>query len=661
MIRMQHQVGRVCGLGIALGLSVAGAATGPVRPQNPAAAPFHLHEATIEQIQHAIATQQITTVEVVKLYLARIKKYNGQCVREPEGILGPIETIPRAHQVNALGTLNLRPASRTALGFDDRKARTLTHAVDDSPTMPDALEVAAMQDRQFVQTGRLVGPLHGVVLAIKDQFDTFDMRSTRSNDVFFANDRPPDDATFVRRLRDAGAIVLAKANMSIRSTFGGTVCNPYDTERSPSASSSGAGAAVSANLVTCAIGEETGISIRGPAQAGSLIGLAPTQELNSRDGMIGAGINTRVGPMCRTVEDAARLLTVMAGYDPKDPLTVFSIGRKPSQPYESFAREVRLDGIRIGVAREYLEKGLFGNMDGQSIDIMNRAIGDLRSLGATIVDPGPNGSLFQSCINTHAPQALNTIVTARFPDRFPVDSEGKPTTNHIATLVEMAVNPSLVPAGLSLRDFGEAPAVGENNYWRERYLRERGDAAIKTAADENTKANTFKDPRFRGSRSDSGTTGKEPLALNMARRMLLRFAVQQVVLQCMAELNLDAVTYATSNVPPLKLGAPEELPVKGRETWHLNRGMFTLFGHEGFPVITVPAGFTTQVYDLEFNPSAPDMPRVVGPTPARLPVGIDFAGRPFDEPTLLRIASAYARATKHRVPPPDFGPLPGER
>src|SRR5262249_7201881 len=144
-----------------------------------------------------------------------------------------------AGQINALSTLNLRPATRAMWGFDARKARSMTNAADDAPGMPDALETAAKQDGEFARTGRLVGPLHGVVIAIKDQYDTFDMRTTSGGDVDYANDRPPADATFVKRLRDAGAIILAKANLAeyavdgARSSFGGTFCNPYDTEREP--------------------------------------------------------------------------------------------------------------------------------------------------------------------------------------------------------------------------------------------------------------------------------------------------------------------------------------------------------------------------------------------------------------------------------------------
>ncbi|MET0986037.1 MAG: amidase family protein, partial [Steroidobacteraceae bacterium] len=323
---------------------------------------FHLEEATIDDIQQALLAKKLTTVQLVELYLKRIKAYNGTCVKQPKGILGPITPIANAGQLNALQTLNLRPATRKKWGFDERKARSLTDKADDDPAMPDALQVAAAQDEAFAETGKLVGPLQGVVLAFKDQYDTFDMRTTSGADVPYANDRPPADATFIKRLREAGAIILAKANLveyaggtSPRSSFGGVFCNAYDTTRSPSGSSSGSGSSVAANLVTCAIAEETGSSVRGPARAANSVGISPTQELVSRDGMIGLGINTRVGPICRTVEDAAKILDAFAGYDPKDPLTVFSIGRKPTQPYASFTQDKSLSGVRIGVVREYMD------------------------------------------------------------------------------------------------------------------------------------------------------------------------------------------------------------------------------------------------------------------------------------------------------------------
>src|SRR6059036_613128 len=143
-------------------------------------AKFRIEEATIEGIQSAILRGEVTSTRLVQLYLNRIKAYNGTCVNQPDGILGlgPITPIKNARQLNALMTLNLRPTKREALGFDRRKARSLTDPTDNDPAMPDALEVAAQQDAYFASTGRLIGPLHGVVFSIKDQYDTFDMRTT---------------------------------------------------------------------------------------------------------------------------------------------------------------------------------------------------------------------------------------------------------------------------------------------------------------------------------------------------------------------------------------------------------------------------------------------------------------------------------------------------
>lgn len=631
-----------------------------------APAKFHLEEATIDDIQQAILSKQITTVGLVELYLKRIKAYNGTCVNEPEGMLGPITTIPDAGQINALSTLNLRPATREKWGFDARKARSLTDKIDAAPNMPDALEVAAMQDAQFKATGKLVGPLQGVVMSFKDQYDTFDMRTTSGADAHYANDRPPDDATFVARLRAAGAIILAKSNLAeyasngARSSFGGTFCNPYDTERVPGMSSAGSATSVAANLVTCAIAEETGPSIRWPSEANNVVGVSPTQELVSRDGMIGAGLNTRTGPVCRTVQDAAKIFDVIAGYDPKDELTVFSVGRTPAQPYASFAAEKRLDGVRIGVVREYMNKTLFSKADEESIDIVDRALDDLRKLGATIVDPGPEGALFQSCVDHYVPQYYNASFAEQFPKLFPRAADGKPTTDHILTLVDMAADPALVPDGPSIRDFGRFRVEGEGKYMFDKYLRERGDANITIHADLINKATFYDDPNFPDRRA-TRENAERAQTLDTSARLQNRFALQLIVLQCMQEQKLDALAYPTTNIPPPKLDAPQEPSVNGRSPLG-----WTVLGREGFPAMTVPAGFTTEVYDRVEDPAAPKAKdgkpgtKLIGPVAAQLPVGIDFAARPFDEPMLFRIASAYEAATRHRTPPQGFGALTGE-
>jgi Asp-tRNA(Asn)/Glu-tRNA(Gln) amidotransferase A subunit family amidase len=627
---------------------------------------FEIHEATIEQIQQAILKKQVTTQGVVEAYLKRIQAYNGRCVNEPQGILGPVTTIAHAGQINALSTLNLRPRARTTWGFDARKARSLTDAADAAAAMPDALETAAAQDQQVARTGRLVGPLHGVVLAIKDQYDTFDMRTTSGGDVDYANDRPPDDATFVKRLRDAGAIILAKANLAeyavdgARSAFGGTFCNPYDTEREPGMSSAGSATAVAANLVTCAIGEETVVSIRWPSAVNSLVGLAPTQELVSRDGMMGAGLVMRVGPMCRTVQDTAKVFDAVAGYDPKDEMTVFSVGRKPSQPYASYAGARRLDGVRIGVLREYMSRKLFAKADEESIGLVEQAIADLRKLGATIVDPGAESELFTRCIAKYAPELMNSAFARQYPQLFPPDRDAPADrsvrlqadpNDQIATLLQLHDDPSRVPAQLSLRTLnaGGFGTVGEGKYMMNRYLRERGDANIKSNADLITKARFYQDPNF-PDRKQAREQAERATVLDTSVRLQGRFAVQTMLLQCMQEQRLDALVSPMSTVPPRKLTSPREPPANGRTPigW-------SLIGQQGLPVITVPAGFTTAVWDRVAEGNGET--RLVGPVTAALPVGVDFIARPFDEPLLFRIASAYEAATKHRKPPADFGPL----
>ena len=491
--------------------------------------------------------------------------------------------------------------------------------------MPDALEVAAAQDRQFKQTGRLVGPLHGVVMAIKDQYDTFDLRTTSGADAQYANDRPPDDATFVKRLREAGAIILAKANMAeyatdgARSSYGGTFCNPYDTERAPGMSSAGSGTSVAANLVTCAIGEETVVSIRWPAAVNNIVGLAPTQELVSRDGMMGAGLNTRTGPICRTVQDAAKVLDVIAGYDPEG--RVDGVQRRPDAvaALRQLRRDARrLDGMRIGVIREYMNKKLFSKADEESIDIVERALGDLRKLGATVVDPGPEGALFQSCVTRYAPQLLQRRVRGPAPESVS-GQRGRRSrpTDHIAALLDMAADPARVPEGLSIRNLGGFGAQGEGKYMINKYLRERGDANIRSNADLISKATFYQDPNF-PDRKQMRENIERQVALDTAVRLQGRFALQSIVLQCMQEQKLDALVSPTASIPPPKLNGPREPNVNGRSPvgW-------SLLGQQGFPVITVPAGFTTEVWDRVRDGAGT---RLVGPIPARLPVGVDFVG-----------------------------------
>jgi amidase len=196
----------LCGMISFLSIPAAASPPGGGRPSQ-----FHLLDATIDEVQDAIRSGQLSCTELVKLYLARIKAYNGACVSPGTyaGQLGVVSLIPDAGQVNALMTINLRPAHRIAFGFDSHHSRSQTDLVDNNPNMPDALEVAAAEDASFQKTHKM-GPLFCVPMGIKDEYDTFDMRTTSAAAAPYANDRPPEDSVFVQRLRNAGAIILAK-------------------------------------------------------------------------------------------------------------------------------------------------------------------------------------------------------------------------------------------------------------------------------------------------------------------------------------------------------------------------------------------------------------------------------------------------------------------
>jgi Asp-tRNA(Asn)/Glu-tRNA(Gln) amidotransferase A subunit family amidase len=201
----------------------------------------------------------------------------------------------------------------------------------------------------------------------------------------------------------------------------------------------------------------------------------------------------------------------------------------------------------------------------------------------------------------------------------------------------------------------------------ELYLAQRGDANIKTFKELLAKSLFYNDPSYSNPRARLEEQTKA-MEYDSAARMQLRFAVQQIILQGMADMKLDALVYPTGNIPPTKLGAPTEPSINGRGS------VWTFLGMQGFPAITVPAGFTTVVYDrvrdagVTSTPSTegaggggtPVPSHMVGPIPAVLPVGVDFLGRPFSEPTLLKIAGAWEHAAHPRHPPPDFGPIPGE-
>jgi Asp-tRNA(Asn)/Glu-tRNA(Gln) amidotransferase A subunit family amidase len=276
----------------------------PARAQ----APFHLQEATIDQIHGELMAGRVSCRALIGQYLKRIDAYDhagtdAQCAAD-------------------------RQPSRARRGRSARRG---------------------------IRCERPEGPLYCIPVLVKDQVETSDMPTTYGS-ILFKQFTPRRDATVVKKLRAAGAIVIGKTNMGefaagyVGSAFG-IVRNPYDPARSPAGSSSGSGVGVAANFAVLAIAEDTGGSIRGPAAHGNAVGLRPTVPLVSRFGMMPATpTQDTLGPIARTVRDAALMLDVIAGYDPNDPVTAYAEGHVPTS-YTDFLKRDGLKGARLGVLR----------------------------------------------------------------------------------------------------------------------------------------------------------------------------------------------------------------------------------------------------------------------------------------------------------------------
>jgi len=303
-------------------------------------------EATVDELQAAIRAGDLTAKDIVERYLDRIEAYDKA---------GPA--------LNAIVTVN-----------------------------PDAEERAASLDRQFEQSGP-VGPLHGVPVLVKDQVSTADMVTTYGSEAF-ADYVPATDAVIVERLRDAGAVILAKTNLpdwaagfvGYSSVLGQTK-NPYALDRDSGGSSAGTGAGVAANFGTVGVGEDTGGSIRVPASCCNLYGLRPTTGLVSRTGLSPlVSRQDTAGPMARTVSDLARLLDGLTGFDTRDERTGASRMRTQEDSYADAVEGTNLDGARLGVLR-----AVFGDDDDERASPVTAATEDalatMAEAGAELVDP----------------------------------------------------------------------------------------------------------------------------------------------------------------------------------------------------------------------------------------------------------------------------------
>ncbi len=499
---------------------------------------FHLLETTIDDVRAALNSGQVTCRTLVDLYLKRIKAYDGA---------GPT--------LNAIQTIN-----------------------------PHALSEADRLDAAYRSSGP-VGPLHCVPILMKDEVETSDMPTTYGSAVFkdFVSQR---DATIVTKLKKAGAVIVGKTNMGefaaryVGSSFGVTR-NPYDPKHNPSGSSGGSGAGVAANYATVAIGEDTGGSIRGPASVASLVGLRPSVPLVSRFGMMpGKPTQDTLGPLTRTVRDAAILLDAIAGYDPNDSITAYSVGQTPPT-YTAFLATDGLKGARLGVIREPMDP----LADPSSEDykkvraVIDKAIADLKRLGAEIVDPV---GIPDSKLRVKTMFDDNVYETEQATNAYLAEHANAPAK----TLREILLSGKVVP-------------------WRASQLY-----------------------------ANVGRSTSEPGYL---RVLAAKEETRQLVLKIMADNRLDALVYATFDHQPTLI-APDVLTnpnTKDQASLGNNRYLAPALA---FPALTVPAGFTTD----------------------GLPVGIEFMGRIFAEPTLIRLGYAFEQGTHHRKPPASTPALAGE-
>ncbi len=309
---------------------------------------FNLMETTIEEIHAAYKSGQLTARRLVEMYLARIDAYDKK---------GPA--------INAIITLNAK-----------------------------ALEEAERLDAAFKASG-FVGPLHGIPVVVKDQADAQGMPTTLGS-LLFQNYYPDRDCFVVQKLKNAGAIIMGKTTLGelgggdTHGSLFGSTRNPYDLERTVGGSSGGSAACVAANFSTVAIAQEGLASIRRPSTWNSIAGMRPTAGLVSRGGVYAGwpSINGSLGPMARTVTDLAKVLDVIVGYDPDDPVTASGVGHEP-ESYTSFLDKNGLKGSRLGILRQPMgHHSEPASEDFKKIsEVFDKAVAELQAAGATVIDP----------------------------------------------------------------------------------------------------------------------------------------------------------------------------------------------------------------------------------------------------------------------------------
>ena len=435
-------------------------------------------------------------------------------------------------------------------------------------TNPNAIEDARKLDQEFAQSG-ILKPLHGIPLLVKDNINVKGIPTTAGSRAMLDN-IPAEDAFIIKKLKEAGAVILAKTNMAewafsamhTESTTGGTTKNPYNTQYVPAGSSGGTGAAIAANFATIGLGTDTGNSIRGPSSHNALVGFRTTLGLISRSAIVPLLLrNDVVGPMCRNVEDATRVLEVMVGKDPDDPLTSYSEGKIPDN-YQQFLQKEGLERARIGILAD-----LTDDVHPEIKSLFDQAINDLKALGA-VLEKDVRVPLFDSLRQNQWCSTFKKDV-----EEYLSTYGSKNTPKKLKDIISFGTNSDYAKTRL------------------ERYL----DFQSRWGEDSTPCGEAYTDP--------------------------LRIAFRMAIDRTMDSLGLDALVYPTWSYPPAHLDRFEEE--------YLGDNNQVICPHTGQPGFTVPMGFTKE----------------------NLPAGLQFLGRMYAEPTLIKLAYAYEQGTKHRKPP----------
>jgi len=627
--------------------------------------------------------------------------------------------IPNAGQLNALETLNIRgERSVTCKGeFDAHPSKGPLAAgaprvCEAFRRQPDALERAAELDAQYGAKPDLAAlPMYCITTAVKDPYDTKDMRTTANNDVNFAMDVPPFDATVVARLRAKGAIIYAKSvahefnggpgdpggaatptsrlvpGQQTMGSWAGQSCNPYDTERVPRGSSGGSGVAIAANLATIGICEQSGASCQGPASRNGITTLLTTKGLLPDGGGIGyQWFNDRAGIHARTLSDAARVLDALKDprtgyYDPRDPFTALPKALVSEQPYASYAvsddalekNGKPLQGLRIGIIREHMVKSTPNHA--AISDQLDREIKTvLRDrLGAELVesmtpaypdDPGVANMRysFGDALSEILPWLMPEIFTRR-------DSRGEllfAVPGHDVTsydyLLELSKRQAPLTSAVNITNFatfGERAIpcglCADLPFDIDRYLIDRGDARITNWAAWTANAK-FRDDESRAG-AENWVNFTRHAADSKGDRLARSYIARLALLRVMHENGIDVFVHPENTVPPPRIQGP----LVGANSLDGITPFFQI------PKVVVPAGMTDVVYEPQYalSPDQKNYLSVLPPgTPKSrlahpMPVALTFFSGQGEESTLIKVGSAYESATHHRRPPPGFGPVAG--